>query len=213
MQEDTTATVKRGTSSSSTVASSSANTTASTSRPPLTLSKAQKASLAAKNEMLEAARFAQKNNIPLESVVLFEDSQFSDLKKMRQQNAWEGKRNKDRDERLEKKEKLIHGVDSLSASDIEAFTVRKRENDKEDKIAKTIEMRASKQSFHAGKKKKSKLNATHTEHAKRGKLFTMTKRSRRVGAKLKLSHEDKNKRDKDNKSGAVKFRINRGWKA
>ena len=193
----------RGNSSTSTAAGTNIST----------LSKIVRERLRNDASMADAASVASATNVNLASVTLFSDEDFDRLRRLRQHSAWDGQRNKDRDERLKKKEKLIHGVDSLSASDIEAFTVRKRENDKEDKIAKTIEMRASKQSFHAGKKKKSKLNATHTEHAKRGKLFTMTKRSRRVGAKLKLSHEDKNKRDKDNKSGAVKFRINRGWKA
>eukprot|EP00388_Colpodella_angusta_P041836 GDKK01054396.1.p1 GENE.GDKK01054396.1~~GDKK01054396.1.p1 ORF type:complete len:432 (-),score=124.03 GDKK01054396.1:109-1281(-) len=169
-----------------------------------------------KNEtnMSDAASVATATGANIASVTLFSDEDFERLRKLRQHNAWDGMRNKERDERLKKKEKLVHGVSNdLNASDLEAFTEHKRSSDKEDKIAKTIEMRANKQSFNAGKKKKSKLNSTHAEHAKRGKLFQMTKYSRRVGQKLKASHEDKNERDKTNKSSAVKFRINRGWKA
>ena len=175
---------------------------------------APKQPLSPEAALADAAARAAAAGIPIEALALLEDASFSHLRKLRQHHAWEGKRNKKRDERLTKKEAIVHKVSTeLSAADIEAFTERKRSTDKEEKIAKAIEMRAGKQSFNAGKKKKSKINSTHAEHSKRGKLFQMTKYSRRVGSKLKHGHKDRSKRDKFNEERGVKFRINRGWKA
>lgn len=198
-----------------TVVTSSSLSAAAATAVRMTMSKGQQRERQLNERSVEdAATRAAAAGIPMEAYALLDDASFAHLRKLRQHHALEGKRNKNRDERLKKKEKLVHGVSNdLSAADIEAFTERKRTNDKEEKIAKTIEMRASKQSFNAGKKKKSKINSTHAEHSKRGKLFQMTKYSRRVGSKLKNSHEDRNKRDKFNKDRGVKFRINRGWKA
>ena len=172
----------------------------------------------ARSQTSNAATAASAAGASMATATVLTDEDFARLRKLRQQDAYnvfgplKGKR-KEREERMSKREQLIHTVGALNAADIESFTMRKRENDKEEKIAKTIELRKENQDFNARKKSKSKLNATHAEHAKRGKLFQMTKRSARVASKLKSSKLDRVKRDKDNKKKDVKFRISRGWKA
>ncbi|CBH11236.1 hypothetical protein, conserved [Trypanosoma brucei gambiense DAL972] len=137
------------------------------------------------------------------------------LQKKQQQGKLLSKRKgKDAEARTKKREALIHSVSAdLTAEVIEHFTEKKRTEDRQEKIARTEELRRSKSKFEARKKKKSKLNSTHVEHSKRGKLFNMTKRSRRVGAKLKSSVADRSNRNKENKKKDIKFRIRRGWKA
>ncbi|KEG12771.1 protein SDA1, partial [Trypanosoma grayi] len=121
---------------------------------------------------------------------------------------------KERDARTQRRQALIHGISAdLTAHDIEHFTEKKRAEDREEKIARAQETRQANSKFEARKKEKSKLNSTHVEHAKRGKLFNMTKRSHRVGAKLKASVADRSNRNKENKKKDIKFRIRRGWKA
>ncbi|KAG8342360.1 NUC 3NT domain [Trypanosoma vivax] len=145
------------------------------------------------------------------------DEDFARIRLLQQQHgshrSLRGKM-KIKDARARRKEALIHGISAdLTADDIEHFTERERVAEREEKIARTQELRRSKSSFEARKKKKSKLNSTHTEHSKRGKLYNMTKRSRRVGAKLKASVADRSQRNKENKKKSIKFRIRRGWKA
>lgn len=172
----------------------------------------------ARSQTSNAASTATATGSSMAAVAVLTDEDFARLRKLRQQDAYnvlgplKGKR-KEREERLSKREQLIHTVGALHAQDIESFTVKKRESDKEDKIARTIELRKENQDYNSRKKKKSKLNTTHAEHSKRGKLFQMTKRSAKVASKLKASKIDRKKRDKDNKKKEIKFRINRGWKA
>ncbi|CCW65707.1 unnamed protein product [Phytomonas sp. EM1] len=145
------------------------------------------------------------------------DADFEKIRKLQTQNgshqSLHGKL-KDRDARTKRRHDLIHGISSdLSALDIEHFTEKKREIDKQEKMERTQELRKASSKFEIRKKTKSKLNSTHGEHAKRGKLFQMTKRSRRVATKLKSSIADRAQRAKDMKKKDVKFRIKRGWKA
>ncbi|KPA76291.1 hypothetical protein ABB37_08019 [Leptomonas pyrrhocoris] len=144
----------------------------------------------------------------------------SDFEKIRQLQAQHGSHQslrgklKERDARAKKKYDLIHGVSGdLDAHDIEHFTERKRETDKQAKIEQAQELRKATSKFDLRRKKKSKLNSTHGEHSKRGKLFQMTKRSQRVATKLKSSVADRATRAKEMKKKDIKFRIKRGWKA
>ncbi|KAH9599394.1 putative domain NUC130/133 [Trypanosoma melophagium] len=145
------------------------------------------------------------------------DEDFQRIRRLQAQNgshrSLRGK-HKAREAREKRRQQLIHGISAdLSAHDIEHFTEKKRAEDKEEKIARAQELRQASSKFEARKKKKSKLNSTHLEHAKRGKLFSMAKRSHRVGAKLKSSVSDRSSRKKENKKKDIKFRIRRGWKA
>ncbi|KPI89086.1 hypothetical protein ABL78_1822 [Leptomonas seymouri] len=144
----------------------------------------------------------------------------SDFEKIRQLQAQHGShlslrgKLKERDARAKKKHNLIHGISNdLAAQDIEHFTERKRETDKQAKIEQAQELRKATSKFELRRKKKSKLNSTHGEHSKRGKLFQMTKRSQRVATKLKSSVADRTTRAKEMKKKDIKFRIKRGWKA
>eukprot|EP00331_Platyophrya_macrostoma_P024633 CAMPEP_0176436722 /NCGR_PEP_ID=MMETSP0127-20121128/18151_1 /TAXON_ID=938130 /ORGANISM="Platyophrya macrostoma, Strain WH" /LENGTH=887 /DNA_ID=CAMNT_0017820123 /DNA_START=41 /DNA_END=2704 /DNA_ORIENTATION=- len=174
------------------------------SKGTLASSKATKASTTASNVSVAATRFLT-------------DEDFEKIRKLREQHGdhrtLRGKL-KDREERAQKRHQLIHGVSAdLQAHDIEAFTVKKRAQDRDDKITKAQELRSASSKFEIRKKTKAKLHSTHGEHSKRGKLFQMTKRSQRVAEKLKRSVEDRQDRKKDMKKKDVKFRIKRGWKA
>jgi protein SDA1 len=143
-----------------------------------------------------------------------------DFEKIRQLQAQHGSHRslrgklKAREARAKKKHDLIHGISNdLDAHDIEHFTERKRESDKQAKIEQAQELRKAASKFELRRKKKSKLNSTHGEHSKRGKLFQMTKRSQRVATKLKSSVADRATRAKEMKKKDIKFRIKRGWKA
>ncbi|KAG5508603.1 hypothetical protein GH5_06855 [Leishmania sp. Ghana 2012 LV757] len=144
----------------------------------------------------------------------------SDFQKMNQLRAQHGShlslrgKLKERDARSKKRHDLIHGISNdLDAHDIEHFTEKKRETDKQAKIEQAQELRKASSKFELRRKKKSKLNSTHGEHSKRGKLFQMTKRSQRVAAKLKSSVADRATRAKEMQKKDIKFRIKRGWKA
>lgn len=145
------------------------------------------------------------------------DADFEKIRKLQAQNgSHQSLRGKllDRDLREKHRKKLIHGVSGdLSAHDIEHFTVKKRDTDKAAKIEQARELRKASSKFEMTKKKKSKLNSTHGEHAKRGKLFQMTKRSQRVATKLRSSGKERAERAKEMKQKNIKFRIKRGWKA
>ncbi|KAG5481593.1 hypothetical protein LSCM1_05617 [Leishmania martiniquensis] len=148
---------------------------------------------------------------------LLTDSDFQRMNQLRAQHgshlSLRGKL-KERDARSKKRHNLIHGISNdLDAHDIEHFTEKKRETDKQAKIEQAQELRKASSKFELRRKKKSKLNSTHGEHSKRGKLFQMTKRSQRVAAKLKSSVADRATRAKEMQKKDVKFRIKRGWKA
>ncbi|CAJ1987931.1 SDA1 [Leishmania donovani] len=148
---------------------------------------------------------------------LLTDSDFQKINQLRTQHgshqSLRGKR-KERDAQSKKRHDLIHGISNdLDAHDIEHFTEKKRETDKQAKIEQARELRKASSTFELRRKKKSKLNSTHGEHSKRGKLFQMTKRSRRVAAKLKSSVADRATRAKEMQKKDIKFRIKRGWKA
>ncbi|CAG9572371.1 conserved hypothetical protein [Leishmania major strain Friedlin] len=148
---------------------------------------------------------------------LLTDSDFQKINQLRTQHgshqSLRGKR-KERDVRSKKRHDLIHGISNdLDAHDIEHFTEKKRETDKQAKIEQAQELRKASSKFELRRKKKSKLNSTHGEHSKRGKLFQMTKRSQRVAAKLKSSVADRATRAKEMQKKDIKFRIKRGWKA
>ncbi|CCW69675.1 unnamed protein product [Phytomonas sp. Hart1] len=145
------------------------------------------------------------------------DEDFKKIRRLQTQNgshqSLHGKL-KDRDARNKRRHDFIHGISAdLSAVDIEHFTEKKRETDKQEKIERAQELRKASSKFEIQKKTKSKLNSTHGEHSKRGKLFQMTKRSRRVATKLKSSITDRAQRAKSMKKKDIKFRIKRGWKA
>lgn len=118
---------------------------------------------------------------------------------------------------MSRKEALIRdtGVRGqlLEASAIETFTVNKRERDRERKVEEAQRKRLENNPFQARKKKKTKLNTTHREKQKIGKLYQMTKRSARVAEKIKRSVEERRDHAKDMKKKSIKFRIARGWKA
>ncbi|CCD15981.1 unnamed protein product [Trypanosoma congolense IL3000] len=153
------------------------------------------------------------------AVRILTDEDFARIRALQRKHQHESlhsrrKKSKDIEARAKRREALIHGISAnLTSEDIEHFTEKKRTEDREEKIARTEELRRSKSKFEARKKKKSKLNSTHAEHSKRGKLYSMTKRSRRVGAKLKVSVADRSNKKKENKKKDIKFRIRRGWKA
>lgn len=158
-----------------------------------------------------------KSNVSVSAVRFLTDEDFEKIRKLQKQHgdhrSLRGKQ-KLQEQRQKQRDRLIHGVSAdLNAADIEQFTEKKRTVDKEEKIARAQDLRAASSKFEARKKKKAKLYATHGEHAKRGKLFQMTKRSQRVADKLKRSVEDRADRKKDMKKKDVKFRIKRGWKA
>ncbi|KAG5508267.1 hypothetical protein JKF63_05523 [Porcisia hertigi] len=157
------------------------------------------------------------SNASMASSRLLTDSDFQKISQLREQHgshlSLRGKL-KDREARSKKRHDLIHGISNdLDAHDIEHFTEKKRETDKQAKIEKAQELRKASSKFELRRKKKSKLNSTHGEHSKRGKLFQMTKRSQRVATKLKSSVADRATRAKEMKKKDVKFRIKRGWKA
>ncbi|CAD2221604.1 NUC130/3NT domain/SDA1, putative [Angomonas deanei] len=148
---------------------------------------------------------------------LLTDEDFKKIRKLQAQGgshlSLRGKQ-KVREEYSKRKHELIHGISNdLSAHDIEQFTIKRKETDKQEKIEQAREVRKNRSKFEIQKKKKTKLNSTHGEHSKRGKLFNMTKRSQRVATKLKSSVMDRSKRAKDMKKKDIKFRIKRGWKA
>ncbi|GET87694.1 hypothetical protein, conserved [Leishmania tarentolae] len=148
---------------------------------------------------------------------LLTDSDFQKINQLRVQHgshlSLRGK-HKERDARSKKRHDLIHGISNdLDAHDIEHFTEKRREIDKEAKIEQARELRKASSKFELRRKTKSKLNSTHGEHSKRGKLFQMTKRSQRVAAKLKSSVSDRATRAKEMQKKDIKFRIKRGWKA
>lgn len=134
-------------------------------------------------------------------------------------NDWRSPRGKKKAllEMKKRKKMLIDGGagqgDMVETSAIESFTDGKRSRDKETKITAAQEARKERQPFNIRKKKKSKLHSTHNEKSKRGKLFQMTKRSMKVGAKMKMSVEDRREKQKEMKKKNIKFRIARGWKA
>ncbi|PBJ71448.1 hypothetical protein BCY84_16789 [Trypanosoma cruzi cruzi] len=176
---------------------------------------AQRASSASKR--LASLSSAAAYTVPASAQRFLSDADFERIRRLQaQKGSHRSLRGKLRDHEAREKRRqgLIHSVSAdLSSHDIEHFTEKKREEDREEKIARAQEARRARSKFEARKKKKSKLNATHSEHAKRGKLFNMTKRSRRVGAKLKESTSDRSNRGKENKKKDIKFRIRRGWKA
>lgn len=145
------------------------------------------------------------------------DADFEKIRKLQAQKgshlSLRGKL-KQRETRSKHRHDLIHGISNdLSAHDIEHFTQKKRDTDKQSKIERAQELRKATSKFELRKKTKSKLNSTHGEHSKRGKLFQMTKRSARVATKLKSSVADRANRAKEMKKKDIKFRIKRGWKA
>ena len=119
--------------------------------------------------------------------------------------------------RMSRKDALVRDIGErgqlLDPSSIETFTGRKRERDRDKKIEEAQKKRHDNNPFNARKKKKTKLNTTHREKQKIGKLFQMTKRSGRVAEKLKRSVEERRDHAKDMKKKNIKFRIARGWKA
>nr|CCM14381.1 hypothetical protein, conserved [Leishmania guyanensis] len=148
---------------------------------------------------------------------LLTDSDFQKINQLRAQRgshlSLRGKL-KERDARTKKRHELIHGISNdLDAHDVELFTEKKREADKQGMIEQAQELRKASSKFELQRKKKTKLNSTHGEHSKRGKLFQMTKRSQRVAAKLKSSVADRATRAKEMQKKDIKFRIKRGWKA
>ncbi|CAJ1007282.1 putative NUC130/3NT domain/SDA1 [Leishmania naiffi] len=148
---------------------------------------------------------------------LLTDSDFQKINQLRAQHgshlSLRGKL-KERDARTKKRHELIHGISNdLDAHDVELFTEKKREADKQGMIEQAQELRKASSKFELQRKKKTKLNSTHGEHSKRGKLFQMTKRSQRVAAKLKSSVADRATRAKEMQKKDIKFRIKRGWKA
>lgn len=157
------------------------------------------------------------SNQPLSSTKILTDADFEKIRVLQQEiNNHQSLRGKKKDKHaIEKKKKdLIFSISNdLSAADLEHFTQRKRESDKEERLERAQEIRKANSKFEIGKKKKSKLNSTHIEHSKRGKLFQMTKRSQRVATKLKSSVSDRTHREKEMKKKDIKFRIKRGWKA
>ncbi|CBZ25497.1 conserved hypothetical protein [Leishmania mexicana MHOM/GT/2001/U1103] len=157
------------------------------------------------------------STISMASSRLLTDSDFQKINQLCTQHgshqSLRGKR-KERDVRSKKRHDLIHGISNdLDAHDIEHFTEKKRETDKQAKIEQAQELRKASSKFELRRKTKSKLNSTHGEHSKRGKLFQMTKRSQRVAAKLKSSVADRATRAKEMQKKDIKFRIKRGWKA
>lgn len=157
------------------------------------------------------------SNQPLSSTKILTDKDFEKIRSLQQElHGHQSLRGKKKDKHaLEKRKKdLLFSISNdLSAGDLEHFTQQKRESDKEERLERAQEKRKSNSKFEIGKKKKSKLNSTHVEHSKRGKLFQMTKRSQRVATKLKSSVSDRSQREKEMKKKDIKFRIKRGWKA
>lgn len=177
----------------------------------------QSATSSKKSHSAASATSSATSTSSLGAIRLLTDEDFEKIRKLQQQGgshlSLRGK-DKDRQARAERRSKLIHGISSdLQAHDIEQFTVKKRSEDKEEKILKAQELRSAASKFDIRRKKKSKLHSTHGEHSKRGKLFQMTKRSQRVADKLKRSVEERGDRKKDMKKKDIKFRIKRGWKA
>lgn len=145
------------------------------------------------------------------------DADFEKIRRLQAQNgghqSLRGKK-KEKEARSKRRNDLLYSISNdISAQDLEHFTERKRDSDKQERLERAQELRKASSKFEIGKKKKSKLNSTHTEHSKRGKLFQMTKRSQRVATKLKSSVGDRATRAAAMKKKDVKFRIKRGWKA
>lgn len=158
----------------------------------------------------------KKQGQSLSSSKILTDADFDKIRALREGVHGKTKRckQKDKNAREKKRNDLLYSVSNdLSAADLEHFTQRKRESDKQERMERAQELRKARSKFELGKKKKSKLNSTHVEHSKRGKLFQMTKRSQRVGTKLKSSVSDRANRAKEMKKKDIKFRIKRGWKA
>lgn len=157
------------------------------------------------------------SNRPLSTTKILTDVDFEKIRLL--QHELKGHqtlrgRKKDKNALEQKRKDLLLSIsNSLSAKDLEHFTQRKRESDKEERLERAQELRKASSKFEIGKKKKSKLNSTHGEHSKRGKLFQMTKRSQRVATKLKSSISERASREKEMKKKDIKFRIKRGWKA
>ena len=116
-------------------------------------------------------------------------------------------------EREAKRETLMTDTGALDSSKIEAFTGRKRDQDRKERIDEAIAARSLRDPFNIRKRKKNVLIATNTEKAKHGKLYQMAKHSARVGTKLKRSTRDRNDQRKKMRKKNTKFRIKRGWKA
>lgn len=175
------------------------------------------ASTISSNRKTPSVSSSKASTASLSSSRILTDSDFERIRKLQAQHgshlSLRGKQ-KDRDARSKRRHDLIHGISGdLSAHDIEHFTEKKRETDKAEKIDRARELRKASSKFEMRQKKKSKLNSTHGEHSKRGKLFQMTKRSQRVATKLKSSVSDRANRAKEMKKKDIKFRIKRGWKA
>lgn len=166
---------------------------------------------------ITSSKGSSSSCLSVSTMRILTDADFDQIRKLQQQQgchrSLRGKV-KDRAAYSQKRYSLIHGISSdLAAHDIEHFTEKKREEDKLDKIARTESLRKASSKFEIRKKTKSKLNSTHGEHAKQGKLFQMTKRSQRVATKLRSSAADRATRAREMQKKDIKFRIKRGWKA
>lgn len=160
---------------------------------------------------------SSKSKQPVSSVRILTDEDFRKIRVLQGQKgshqSLRGKM-KEKEARSKRRNDLVYSISNdLSAQDLEHFTERKREADKQERMEKAQELRKARSKFEIGKKKKTKLNSTHTEHSKRGKLFQMTKRSQKVATKLKSSVADRTTQAKKMKKKDIKFRIKRGWKA
>ena len=167
-----------------------------------------------------ASAAASASSAKVSTIRLLTDEDFEKLRKIQEgkdPHDWRSARGRKKEIlELKRRQELLTSTNvtgAVDASAIESFTKKKRSEDKEEKIAEARELRRQRQPFNAKKRNKPKLFATHAEKAKRGKLFQMTKRSRRVGEKMKLSVEDRREKAKKAKTTNTKFRIARGWKA